>query len=948
MVVSSLGGCSPTAGPALGRQGRTQSSQASPLRLGLNAQGNRRCICGGDRHAVTLTRRAYTLTSDTTVTGSEVRSADLNDMCTLQLGMLYQLLSRTGNNYSSMRCTVYARNFTSVGPGQVKLVRVAQFPVSPGQGDDMQSQQQLLLHTEQSWALQGGSAAVDPSAMIEDCLRHREVVALPSSSCLVFPLVDCGVLVGLLVVEMQPELETDSHHWEQHRDNRDRDRLREAPVGQQQQQQQQEVAVGAQLSGGGGGGGGAAPGVALPAGLGGSDALGGGMAAAAPSSSSSSSSLLEWGSLQALPRRSLTDEELQCLRLAVPLLAKACGMDARASWQLAQSSVSAAAARGLLREAQRPLSTLNTFGAMLLPRLKDGDPDKDMAKGILVQGKRLQDLMWQLEDALHGPSAAASASLPPPPGGPGPAGSGVAQQQPPSMSVAMPGLAAGAAVALPAPPFRSPSALPRDPSPAVQELLSLPPPRPAALPPAASQQQQQPPTFGADASASSASTDDASAEGLAAAGPRPGTTQGPPPVSPGRVTFVDRSADAATANSGGGGGAVTDAFTIRQPPVQPSSPVSVSGRGGPGSVAQPGILVRPPGSHHHQHREQHHQQGASTATIDVEMEPHCDSRGKPSLALAERPRGGAPHPGGGAAAWGWGPAHVNGSAAGGQLTAAVSTNLASAMAGVLTAAYRLAAVSGIGFIVNSPLSAVLPRRLAGGAAAGKPRPPAPAGDAARQEELAAAACDVDAAASSSSAGAGPRLIPRPARPLLVGVHGALVQKVVGYMLDIALQCTPRGGQVCVSARQDGAGVQVQLLHSGRMDLQRLHVRSRSLAHHHTTATTASAATTPSQHVAAAAAAAAYPAVAGGSRGGEAGAATALATRPAASGGGGGGGGGAQAGSGVLSVEIAQELAQQAGGHLTVSYPFNMVNAQSGTLDVGTSVEIWLPGPGALN
>ena len=41
----------------------------------------------------------------------------------------------TGNNYSSMRCTVYARTFMDVGPGQVKLVRVAKFPVAPGAGD---------------------------------------------------------------------------------------------------------------------------------------------------------------------------------------------------------------------------------------------------------------------------------------------------------------------------------------------------------------------------------------------------------------------------------------------------------------------------------------------------------------------------------------------------------------------------------------------------------------------------------------------------------------------------------------------------------------------------------------------------------------------------------------------------------------------------------------------
>eukprot|EP00198_Chlamydomonas_reinhardtii_P007713 XP_001697050.1 predicted protein [Chlamydomonas reinhardtii] len=164
------------------------------------------------------------------------------------------------------------------------------------------------------------------------------------------------------------------------------------------------------------------------------------------------------------------------------------------------------------------------------------------------------------------------------------------------------------------------------------------------------------------------------------------------------------------------------------------------------------------------------------------------------------------------------------------------------------------------------------------------------------------------------------------------------------MLDICLQSTPRGGQLCVSARQDGAGVQLLLLHSGRMDLQRLHMRSRSLM----------AATTAPAAAASPSAAAAVPVMAGASAAARGGGGHAVAGRGSGSqhahpsGSTAAGAGGAQAGSGVLSVELAQELAQQAGGHLTVSYPCNMVNAGTGSLDLGTSVEIWLPGPGALN
>ncbi len=36
-------------------------------------------------------------------------------------------------------------------------------------------------------------------------------------------------------------------------------------------------------------------------------------------------------------------------------------------------------------QVRKPLSALRTLGAMLLPRLQEGRPDRDMASGILVQ-----------------------------------------------------------------------------------------------------------------------------------------------------------------------------------------------------------------------------------------------------------------------------------------------------------------------------------------------------------------------------------------------------------------------------------------------------------------------------------------------------------------------------------------------------------------------------------
>lgn len=60
-------------------------------------------------------------------------------------------------------------------------------------------------------------------------------------------------------------------------------------------------------------------------------------------------------------------------------------MELRSQLHSEEASARAALARQLLRDAQRPLSTLNTFGAMLTPRLEDGDIDKDMAEGIMLQ-----------------------------------------------------------------------------------------------------------------------------------------------------------------------------------------------------------------------------------------------------------------------------------------------------------------------------------------------------------------------------------------------------------------------------------------------------------------------------------------------------------------------------------------------------------------------------------
>jgi len=97
------------------------------------------------------------------------------------------------------------------------------------------------------------------------------------------------------------------------------------------------------------------------------------------------------------------DAELFVVRTMVPSLAKACAMDLRTALTNAAHTTRTHLARTLLREARGPLSALQTFGSMLVPRLDDGEPDKDMAEGMMMQvGSRRLGLLCQgSEGAAH-------------------------------------------------------------------------------------------------------------------------------------------------------------------------------------------------------------------------------------------------------------------------------------------------------------------------------------------------------------------------------------------------------------------------------------------------------------------------------------------------------------------------------------------------------------------
>ncbi|KAI8474027.1 MAG: hypothetical protein J3K34DRAFT_518527 [Monoraphidium minutum] len=124
------------------------------------------------------------------------------------------------------------------------------------------------------------------------------------------------------------------------------------------------------------------------------------------------------------------DDELWCLRSAAGPLAKACAMDLRAALAGAQAAARQRLARSLLREVRGPLRALTTFSAMLAPRLREGEPEGDMAAGLVTQQRRMAEVVAQLEAALRAGAApggrpALVRAPPPPPGALGGGGWGL-------------------------------------------------------------------------------------------------------------------------------------------------------------------------------------------------------------------------------------------------------------------------------------------------------------------------------------------------------------------------------------------------------------------------------------------------------------------------------------------------------------------------------------------
>jgi hypothetical protein len=565
----------------------------------------------------------------------------------------------SGGAYAPPRTTVYARTAASLDAGSdLRLVRAAMWPPEPpGRGAAappppwQDSEEVIILQAGGGGLWEGDGGGGGGPCDVEASLVREEVVVLPHSASLVFPLSEGEALVGLLV--------------------------------------------------------------------------------AAPTSGSGANG-------DALP---FSDDELWCLRQTAGPLARACAMDLRNALAGAAAAARQRLARSLLREVQGPLKALRTFSAMLAPRLGEGEPEGDMAAALLTQQRRMNEVVAQLEAALHAGSGGGAAARALPPGG-GAAARGLLEGGG--------GWGRGQAVMLEAPGGAG---------------------RPTLLASASSLDSAT--TVGG----SSAGSSGAAGEPTATADVAPGSPRG------GDCGDCRSAAQAALSQSLGAAAPSGSAATAGAAAVV--SMVAMPAPGPAGAGPQRGFSM--PAI------------DASASTIDVEPEP---SR---ALAAPPVPIGPPRRPQ---------PARrAEAAARGGAIC-----NVVEALSELLPAAASLARASGVDLIALPPLRTTHQHHH-------QPQ------HQQRREQR-----QQDATAQQRHGGGDgttPALLPRPARPLLASAPGATVRRALSCLLDLAVQCTPRGGRVTVGAREAPGGgglrgVEVAVTLTGHLAPGRRHAGSRGL------------------------------------------------------------------------------------------------------------------------
>lgn len=183
----------------------------------------------------------------------------LQDIASMQLVLLSQLLGKSGEGFRRLRATVYVRTPEVSAPGCVPLRKLATYPPPPVPGLASEDGQQrpsddvVVLRTSQAWhpaaggtpsaasssmdlgsspgmgytgnggssssdssssisgsgatsssggSRDGAAAAAGGATLMEEILAGEEVLVLPSNGALVLPLAEGATLLGLLVVEL--------------------------------------------------------------------------------------------------------------------------------------------------------------------------------------------------------------------------------------------------------------------------------------------------------------------------------------------------------------------------------------------------------------------------------------------------------------------------------------------------------------------------------------------------------------------------------------------------------------------------------------------------------------------------------------------------------------------------------------------------------------------------
>uniref|UniRef100_A0A7S0RKW5 Uncharacterized protein n=1 Tax=Chlamydomonas leiostraca TaxID=1034604 RepID=A0A7S0RKW5_9CHLO len=947
-------------------------------------------------------------------------------MVQLQLALLQQLLHKsTPGETRRLRTTmtVYVRSTEPTHPGTVHLQKVATYPTNaePQSEAGLTETDRVVLHMGTSAGLGpaaaaglGGMQAVMPTgspggsssgagsgagsasassgdecggANMEECLVGEEMLVLPSSGALVLPLAEGSFLVGLLVVE------PDTHTAGAAAAAASASLLAtgSAAAGSRQQAgfmpgipgdgvssstgsfERDMLPPSAQLS--------PATPVPLEVGPDGVRPVQGSAGAGPPPkacptmvdghfSTPDPSGMPVWHTPR--PVLAFSDDEVVALRLSAPLLAKACSMELRSNVRSAQTAAAAVLARNLVREAQRPVAAINTFSAMLVPRTGEGEPERDMARGIAMQGRRLADLLKNLDRALASRTPAMLGT-----DGVGMAGPGLPALGPPGSSAGIPGPPPPGSLARMGPPGAV--------GPGQQPSLKQPGYGPMADRPSLPQRQQQQARYGgaqeaavsvdfeevgSSAAAGGEAAAAAAAAALATTAAAAGRGSSPEPAAPAPAApapsqgSVQPPASRAPSPSQPAPGALprslsdigTAAAALKQAasalskqeplqqgahPAQPSTtPVTSSSTSSSGSRDD----TQPPKSFTMRLAAEGRPGSMTDACVRVDRDGVIDleldgpGRASSSSNSSGVARPAVPSNASRARAAAKARGESPGTGAGAAAAASGAINVAQALAHILTAAARLASAAGVSFCVQPPLAL-------------DPQFGSRQGARTRAVTGASGAAGPNAHQAAMGGGgggprdpAGARLKPRPVRPLFAAVQAPVLQRIMALVVDLALQCTPPGGFVSVAAADKDQGEQpgtqpwttLLVVHTGQMVVQRYHPASHALHLH--TAPSQPAGPTPGAAGGAAASSTATLKGAhmsvrlSGSRGGQQG-----------EGGSASAGAGVASGSGLLSFAMAEELVLACGGIISHAYPVRVINPASGQMDTATSVCIRLPG-----